>query len=1406
MTTTLGRSGAQSTAGSTAATTPAAQNPAGRQPGDGIDRLLADRVRRRMHLIAVSVALIVLSFVQAPGKIAPDTKADLSIDPVGFLLRAWHLWEPLGDSGQLQNQAYGYFLPMGPFYALGHLLGFPAWVVQRAWWALVLLTAFYGMYLLCQRFGVGNHSTQIIAGLAFALCPRMITEVGPVSIEAWPMALAPWALLPLVRVTPGGEATAAARSGAVIALCGGVNAVAVGAVLPLPFWWLVTRHRGRMRRKLVGWWTVAIFMATFWWLGPLLLLGRYSPPFLDWVESAAVSTSKGSLPSAFRGTTQWVAWFKLPQPIWLAGFSVLSSPPGILLGWVLITLALLGVLRRDIPHRSFVIGGCLGGLFLLTLGHTGPLSAPWAHLVQEFLDGPGAPLRNTHKFDVVLRLPLALGLAHVLSSIRLPAIRGLPWSAQTVLRFAAASAIVGTAAPALAGQLPAQGGWTAVPTYWRQAAAWLQANDDGARTLIVPGSEFATSVWGDPHDEVFQSLARTAWTTRSGVPLSSAGNIRMLTTIEEQLETGRGSAGLAEYLARAGISRVLLRSDLRRSYQPGAPPLPVVVRSALEASPGLHPVARFGPDLSGHRGYTMDERLYEVVDDGLDVPQAAIEIWEVDTPTWFAEVYRAPDMIRVAGGTESLLSLAEARQLGPRPVVLDSDPEAGPFQDAPLVTTDTPQRREANFAQVRDVYSQVMTTDQKYVTERRVHDWMPFAAPLVTARYEGVRSVTASSSAGDSVGPWYAVDGDRATAWTSRAFAVGQWIDVAFPKPVTLPSRIVIVPNAGTARLATVQVTTDTGAQDSQIGPSDLVGTAQELGVPPGETRHLRLTVKRVWPGAELAAVSLAEISLPDIYARRPLVLPTPDSQNERADPTVMSFQNARDGRDPCVFSAGEAVCSSRLQWQSTDSDLDRIFQLRRAGEYTVEATARPRTGQDVEAHLLPPAGSLRASANSRRSTEFAQRPQAAVDRDPGTSFMFSSSEPLPKLTISWNGERTVGRLRWQTAPELAASRPLALQITAGSGTRTVLVDGQGWAKFDDTPLRGERLDITVRGVLPVATRDRATNFTTLLPVGISELVVPALDDLRRPVESWRPVELPCGQGPPLVIGNRVVGTRLVGSAWQLLHRASMEVIPCGTVGALPAGQVRIRLQASEQAEPESLTLVSPAGAAAHADLPATTAPNGVRKLGAEHRVITVDAASVDQILVVHENSNAGWRARLGDLTLVPVRLDGWQQGWIIPAGKGGAVDLRFTPGPTYRLLLVSGLMMVALLVTLSLPQRRRHTPRRRAARLAQPVALPEVSGRRLHRVLGVAGVVVIGGLWGVAALAAVVGLRRRLPVVVLVSIAGATAGIGAAFSVNADEKGFWGYLSIVACLMLLAVLALGRSPDEGEKGSDAHS
>lgn len=149
---------------------------------------------RRWFAGTVVVAFL-LTFLQAPGRTVADTKYDLAQNPLGFLGRAAHLWSSQAPMGQVQNQAYGYFFPHGAFFSLGHVLGLPAWVTQRIWWALLILAGFWGIVRLCEVLGIGSRGSRVVAALAFALSPRVLTTLGSISSETLPMMLAPWVLL-----------------------------------------------------------------------------------------------------------------------------------------------------------------------------------------------------------------------------------------------------------------------------------------------------------------------------------------------------------------------------------------------------------------------------------------------------------------------------------------------------------------------------------------------------------------------------------------------------------------------------------------------------------------------------------------------------------------------------------------------------------------------------------------------------------------------------------------------------------------------------------------------------------------------------------------------------------------------------------------------------------------------------------------------------------------------------------------------------------------------------------------------------------------------------------------------------------------------------------------------------------
>jgi len=69
-------------------------------------------------------------------------------------------------------------------------------------------------------------------------------------------------------------------------------------------------------------------------------------------------------------------------------------------------------------------------------------------------------------------------------------------------------------------------------------------------------------------------------------------------------------------------------------------------------------------------------------------------------------------------------------------------------------------------------------------------------------------------------------------------------------------------------------------------------------------------------------------------------------------------------------------------------------------------------------------------------------------------------------------------------------------------------------------------------------------------------------------------------------------------------------------------------------------------------------------------------AGGARALLWIPESANGGWRASLAGEDLVPVRVDGWMQGWWLPAGSGGTVDLRFAPQTAYAVLLPAGLLV----------------------------------------------------------------------------------------------------------------------------------
>jgi arabinofuranan 3-O-arabinosyltransferase len=163
---------------------------------------------------------------------------------------------------------------------------------------------------------------------------------------------------------------------------------------------------------------------------------------------------------------------------------------------------------------------------------------------------------------------------------------------------------------------------------------------------------------------------------------------------------------------------------------------------------------------------------------------------------------------------------------------------------------------------------------------------------------------------------------------------------------------------------------------------------------------------------------------------------------------------------------------------------------------------------------------------------------------------------------------------------------------------------------------------------------------------------------------------------------------------------------------------------------------------------------------------------------------------------LKPVTVNGWQQGWVLPAGTAGTVRLDFASNTLYRAGLVSGLALLPLLALLAfLPVRGRRPPDEPARPWQPAPAAAAFAVLAAGAVIsGVAGVIAVG-----AALVVKYLLRRREKLCDAVTVGTAAGGLivaGAVLSQNPwrSVDGYVGHSAGVQLLALVSVAALATS------------
>ena len=993
----------------------------------------------RARLLALRVALV-LAFVPwlvQPGVIQPDTKVDLVVSPWRYLARSLDAWSTHSGFGELQNQAYGYLFPMGPFFGVLHSLGVPGWAAQRAWWSFILVVGFLGAALVARRIAGLSAGAACVTGVAYALSARVLTLLSELSVETWPGMLLPWLVLAVWwGWRSGRHIRLLASTGVLVACLGGVNATAsLVAVLGAGLFALVVTREWR----LVGAYVIGAALGSAWWLGPLVVLGGYAYPFLDFIETARITTAVTTLPAILRGASDWVAYIVDADghPVWQSGWVVAQGTLSIVAGSTLAGIALAGlmttrggasrgaqddVIRAARRVRVACVILLAGGIVGMALPYAGTHSGPFSGLMRDLLDGPLAAARNVHKLDPLVRLPLAIGVGAAWDALARRKTRAdHPRAARTawVARAGILVVLVGTLAPLLVGRLGDANGVRAWPASLVATARDVDdaAARDGGSSLVLPSTRSAQADWGNATDEPLTAFAASSIVVRASAPLYHPGAQRLVDAVDTALAPGsasdRGRASEAvQAAARAGVHRIVVRWGSSTSQQTSPPQAYV---AALTHADGV----------SAHRVHGSGATRYDVFD-------------LAPTPSTTGAA------VSVLGGPESTLTLAGVGVSARRPFVTGR---------ADGWITDDVRRRAYNNGQVVGrAFGPALTADDPAPTRVGAHD-LDFPgrdAGSSVRRVTGASRIEATSSTADPFASLYlgpgtsadaAFDGSDDTRWLTCADRPST-LSVTWDGGAPAQTMTLVPAATGDARVASVDVRFD----GRSVKPQQGAGSTWRIDVPAG-TRAVAVT-PRAAPGT---GTKNAAVGLVEVRSTRPVV-------------SVVHLPGTVDGtRNGVVVTRTHPWFDGHALASEDDGAWTRAFTVSRAATMNVTLTFKagvapgsvreplmmrsgsgawqpagtPGGGADTAGRtrlMALPAGeaNLKVSPEVERVTLV---PAAAAARDQlGLSADSSTDTPANPTLASTQGANA----GWALDP---ASPTPASGMTAGS-TRLVTLDG----------------------------------------------------------------------------------------------------------------------------------------------------------------------------------------------------------------------------------------------------------------------------------------------------------------------------------------------------------------------------
>jgi arabinofuranan 3-O-arabinosyltransferase len=487
-------------------------------------------------------------------------------------------------------------------------------------------------------------------------------------------------------------------------------------------------------------------------------------------------------------------------------------------------------------------------------------------------------------------------------------------------------------------------------------------------------------------------------------------------------------------------------------------------------------------------------------------------------------------------------------------------------------------------------------------------------------------------------------------------------------------------------------------------------------------------------------------------------------------------------GRDGCADSPDGVHCAASMAVAPEEPvTLSRTLTVPAPIEVSPTVWVRARQGPRL-ADLIAQPGTARAQGNADL-VDVAGSAYAATDGDLRTSWTapqgVAQHQAAPTLTVTLPRPTEVAALRITPSGSPLPTHPTLVAVDLGDGPQVrSLEDGQTTVALQ--PQVTDTITLSLLDWTDVIDRT-ALGFDQLKPPGLAE--VTALDLDGTPIAApdaaanrARRVDLPCGQGPVIGVAGRFIQTSVSTTVGTLLDGRPIPARTCDPAPiALQSGSQELLISPGPSFIADGAQLN---GALAGDLTPAATSPAQVTGWNPDRRQISVPRAPVSRVLVVPESVNPGWVAHTETgARLTPVIVNGWQQGWVLPAGEQGTVTLSFPSNGLYRTGLIVGLGLLPLLALLAL------VPARRPARPFGPARAWRPGW------LGVAGLLAAGTM-----IAGVGGL------VVF------SAGIGTGYLLHRRGRLDRWTLAVVPAGLILAGALLSRYPWRSVDGYIGHS